>query len=183
MRIIVAVTGASGSLYAKRLLEELRTRNVEIHLILSETGSLVAKEELGGVEELKALADEVYDPQDLRAPPTSGSFKVDGMIIVPASMKTVAAIAHGYSGNLITRAADVQLKEGRTLILVPRETPLSPIHLRNLLRLSLLGVKIIPASPAFYHKPKRINDLIDFIVGKILEQLGFEHNLYEPWNP
>lgn len=183
MRIIVAITGASGVLYAKRLLEELRARRVEIHLILSETGRLVAEEELGRADELMALADKIYDPGNLRAPPTSGSFRVDGMVIIPASMKTVAAIAHGYSENLITRAADVQIKEGRSLIIVPRETPLNPIHLRNLLRLSILGVRIIPASPAFYYKPKRIDDLVNFIVGKILEQLGFEHNLYEPWNP
>ena len=183
MRLIVAVTGASGVIYAKRLLEELRDRDVEIHLIVSDAGRLVAEEELGGVEALEALADRVYDPNDLRAPPTSGSFRVDGMVIVPASMKTVAAIANGYADNLITRAADVQIKEGRRLIVVPRETPLSPIHLRNLLRLSLMGVRVLPASPAFYHKPESVRGLVDFIVGKILEQLGFSHDLYRPWNP
>jgi len=183
MRLIVAVTGASGVPYAKRLLEELRARGVEIHLVISEAGRMVAEEELGGVDKLEALADRVYDPTDLRAPPTSGSFRVDGMVIVPASMKTVAAIAHGYADNLIARAADVQIKEGRRLILVPRETPLSPIHLRNLLGLSLLGVRIVFASPAFYHKPKTVGELIDFIVGKVLEQLGLEHTLYRPWSP
>jgi len=182
MRLIVAVTGASGVIYAKRLLEELRKRDVEIHLIVSDAGRLVAEEELGGMEALEALADRVYDLSDLMASPTSGSFKVDGMVIVPASMKTVAAIANGYADNLITRAADVQIKEGRRLIVVPRETPLSPIHLRNLYRLSLLGVRVLPASPAFYHKPESVRELVDFIVGKILEQLGFSHDLYRPWS-
>lgn len=183
MRLIIAVTGASGVIYAKRLLEELRARDVEIHLIVSEAGRVVVEEELGGVEVLRELADRVYEPNDLRAPPTSGSFKVDGMVIIPASMKTIAAIAGGYADSLITRAADVQIKEGRRLIVVPRETPLSPIHLKNLLWLSLLGVKIIPASPAFYHKPNTVMELVDFIVGKILEQLGFKHQLYRPWSP
>ncbi|MFB0543986.1 MAG: UbiX family flavin prenyltransferase, partial [Candidatus Bathyarchaeia archaeon] len=112
---------------------------------------------------------------------TSGSFKTEGMIIVPASMKTVAALASGYSDNLITRAADVALKEGRTLILVPRETPLSPVHLENLLKLSRMGVVILPAMPAFYHRPRGVEDLVDFIVGRILDRLGLDHDLYKRW--
>ncbi|MCD6264258.1 UbiX family flavin prenyltransferase [Candidatus Bathyarchaeota archaeon] len=182
MRVVVAITGASGVVYGRRLLEVLREKGVEVHLIISRAGRLVVREELGlEPESLERLASRAYDPEDLMAPLTSGSFKVDAVVVVPASVKTVAAIASGYSDNLITRAADVALKEGRTLILVPRETPLSPLHLENLLRLSRMGVVILPAMPAFYHKPEEIGDLVDFIVGKILDQLGVDHDLYKRW--
>ncbi|RJS88648.1 aromatic acid decarboxylase [Candidatus Bathyarchaeota archaeon] len=182
MRVVVAITGASGVVYGRRLLEVLREKGVEVHLIISRAGRLVVREELGlEPESLERLASRAYDPEDLMAPLTSGSFKVDAVVVVPASMKTVAAIASGYSDNLITRAADVALKEGRTLILVPRETPLSALHLENLLRLSRMGVVILPAMPAFYHKPEKIGDLVDFIVGKILDQLGVDHDLYKRW--
>lgn len=181
MRLIVAITGASGSIYCRRLLEVLRGMGVEVHLVVSESAKLVIEHELGNIQELEALADHVHNSRDLNAPLTSGSFNVDGMVVIPASVKTIAAIASGYSDNLIARAADVQLKERRPLILVPRETPLSAIHLENMAKLSRLGVIILPAMPAFYHKPKTISDLVDFVVGKVLDQLGMEHDLYRRW--
>jgi 4-hydroxy-3-polyprenylbenzoate decarboxylase len=125
--------------------------------------------------------EKCYNEKDMDAPFTSGSFKTDAMVIVPCSMKTLAAIASGFSGNLITRSADVMIKEKRKLILVPRETPLSPIHLGNMLKLSRLGVTILPAMPGFYHKPKGLGDIIDFVVGKILDSLNIENELYQRW--
>jgi 4-hydroxy-3-polyprenylbenzoate decarboxylase len=181
MRIIVALTGASGVIYGKRLLEVLGEKGVETHLIVSEAARRVIRHELGMEGIPRSLAHQVYEPSDLDAPITSGSFPVDGMVIVPASMKTIAAISHGYGDNLITRAADVQLKERRPLILVPRETPLSTIHLENMARLSRLGACILPAMPAFYHRPDSVEKLVDFVVGKILDQLGIEHSLYLRW--
>ena len=181
MRLIVAITGASGVIYGKRLIEVLKEKGVEVHLILSKSAKIVVEHELGDLNAFEKKADFVYDSEDIKAPPTSGSFKVDGMIVIPATMKTVAAIASGYADNLIARAADVQIKERRPLILVPRETPLNAIHLDNMASLSRLGVVILPAMPAFYHRPSTIGDLVDFIVGKVLDQLGLEHDLYSPW--
>lgn len=181
MRLIVAITGSSGVIYGRRLLEVLKEKDVEVHLVVSESARIVVEHELGGLQNLEGLAEHVYNPGDLVAPLTSGSFRVDGMVIVPASMKTIAAIASGYSSNLITRAADVQLKERRLLVIVPRETPLNAIHLENMAKLSFLGAIILPAMPGFYHRPKTIQDLVDFIVGKILDQLGIDIDLYTRW--
>jgi len=182
MRLIVAITGASGVIYGKRLLKVLREKNVETHLIISKAAKKVIKHELGTTkEDLEKLAEHVYDVDDWSSPVVSGSFKTDGMIIIPCSMKTLAGIAHGYSDNLILRAADVTLKEKRRLILVPRETPLNVVHLRNMLELAEQGVVIVPAMPAYYHKPKGIGDLVDFVVGKVLDLLGMEHTLYKKW--
>jgi len=182
MRLVVAITGASGAIYGKRLLEVLHDKKVETHLVISKAAEKVIEHELEITKRsLEKLADHVYDVDDLTAPILSGSFKTDGMIIIPCSMKTVAGIAHGYSDNLILRAADVTLKERRKLILVPRETPLNVIHLRNMLELSKQGVAIIPAMPAFYHKPKKIDALVDYIVGKVLDCLDIEHNLFRRW--
>jgi len=183
MKLIVAVTGASGVSYGKRLLEVLKETGVEVHLVVSEAARRVVEHELGGLQTLEELADHIHDPRDLAAPLTSGSFRVDGMVIVPASMKTIAAIASGYCDNLIARAADVQLKERRPLIVVPRETPLNAIHLENMAKLSLRGVTILPAMPAFYHGPETVADMVDFVVGKILDQLGVDHSLYHRWGP
>ena len=183
MRLIVAITGASGAVYGKRLLDVLKGKGVETHLIVSRVGEKIIKYEVGVTrEELGRLASYVYDDDCFSAPIASGSFITDGMVIVPCSMKTVAGVAHGYSENLILRAADVTLKERRKLILVPRETPLNVVHLRNLLELAMQGVVIIPAMPAFYYRPKKIDDLVDFIVGKVLDSLGIEHNLFKRWS-
>ena len=183
MRLIVAITGASGVVYGKRLLEILREKKVETYLIVSKAAENVIDHELETTKrELEKLASHVYDVNDLNAPIVSGSFKTDGMIVIPCSMKTLAGIAHGYSDNLILRAADVTLKEKRKLILVPRETPLSVVHLRNMLDLASQGVFILPAMPAYYHKPEKIEDLIDFVVGKALDLIGIEHELFKRWS-
>lgn len=182
MRVIVAVTGASGAVYAVRLLEVLRQARVETHLIVSRWGAQTLREEMGlEPEQLRDMAAHVYAPDDLTAPVASGSFPVDGMVVVPCSMKTVAAIAHGFSGDLITRAADVCLKERRHLIILPRETPLSSIHLENLLRLARLGVVVMPPAPAFYIRPASVSDLVDHTVGRILDHLGVSHGLSRRW--
>lgn len=182
MRLIVAITGASGVVYGKRLLKVLREKNVETHLIISKAAEKVIEHELEMTRnDMEKLANHAYDVDDLSAPVVSGSFKTDGMIIIPCSMKTLAGIAHGYSDNLVLRAADVTLKEKRRLILVPRETPLNAIHLRNMLGLAEQGVVIVPAMPAYYHKPRDVDDLVDFVVGKVLDLLGIEHTLYKRW--
>jgi len=182
LRLIVAITGASGIVYGKRLLEVLREKRVETHLIVSKAAGKVIEHELEmSKKDLEKLAHHVYRGDDLDAPLMSGSFQTDGMIIIPCTMKTLAGIAYGYSDNLILRAADVTLKEKRKLIVVPRETPLSVIHLRNMLSVARLGVAVIPAMPAYYHRPKKIDDLVDFVVGKVLDCLGVEHRLFKRW--
>ncbi len=182
MRVIVGITGASGVIYGKRFLEVLKDMQIEIHLVISLAGRLIIKRELKrDYKELEKLATHTYSPDDLRAPISSGSYFIDAMIIVPASMKTISSISSGISDDLIKRAADVQIKENRRLILVPRETPLSAIHLENLKRLASLGVTILPAMPSFYHDPDTIEDVVDFVVGKILDQLRLDHDLYERW--
>ena len=173
MKIVVGVTGASGIPYAKRLLEQLEEH--EVALLVSDIAQKISEHETG------ERFTPTFENTDLSAPPASGSSGYEAMVIIPCSMKTLAGIATGYSDNLILRAADVMLKEGRKLILVPRETPLSLIHLRNLVKVKESGATIIPAMPAFYYKPKTIEDQVDFIVGKVLEQLGIEHSLYKKW--
>jgi len=181
-QIILGITGASGSIYGIRLLAELNKLNINTHLILSnwarETITIETEYTIGQVKE---MADHVYEASNLAARVASGSFRTDGMIIAPCSMKTLSAIANGYADNLIARAADVTIKEGRKLIIVPRETPLSQIHLRNMLTLSELGVAIIPPIPAFYHKPNSIEDIVNHSVGKVLDNLNIEHYLYKRW--
>jgi len=182
MRIVVAITGASGVVYGKRLLEVLSDKGIETHLIISkEAEEIIANELSSKKDDIEKLATHVYKMNDLLSPLSSGSFITDGMIIVPCSAKTLAGIANGYSDNLILRAAEVAIKQGRKLILVPRETPLSAIYLENMLKLARLGIVILPAMPAFYHNPKSIDELIDFIVGKILDSLNIEHNLFKRW--
>jgi 4-hydroxy-3-polyprenylbenzoate decarboxylase len=183
LRLIVAITGASGVIYGKRLLQVLREKRVETHLIVSKAAEKVVEHELGVTKkDLERLVSRFYSVDDLGSPLMSGSFQTDGMVIVPCTMKTLAGIAHGYSDNLILRAADVTLKEGRKLVVVPRETPLSVVHLRNMLAVAKLGVVVVPAMPAYYHKPKKIGDLVDFVVGKVLDCLGVEHTLYRRWH-
>lgn len=182
-KIIVGVTGASGSVYAIDLLMKLHAlENIQTHVVFSSWAKENIKlETTKKFEEIKQLADYCYDIKNLAAPIASGSFKVDGMVIVPASMKTVAAISLGYTDNLITRAADVILKEQRKLILVPRETPLNAIHLENLTKLARLGVHIIPPIPAFYNQPQTIQDLLDHQSMKVLDSLGIEHDYGKRW--
>jgi len=168
--------------YAWRLLEVLRQRKIDSYVIITQPAKEILKHELSREpEEVYSLASEHYDIDDLMSPVASGSQKFDAMVVVPCSMASAGAIASGVSKNLLLRVADICIKEGRPLILVPRETPVSIIHLTNLLRLSRLGVAIIPASPAFYHKPQRIQDLVDFIVGRILIRLGLDQDLFQPW--
>jgi 4-hydroxy-3-polyprenylbenzoate decarboxylase len=180
--LIVAITGASGAAYARMLLHTLSQEAIRIHLVASQAGKSVYDLEIG-----KSLEDDLpqgvsfYDENDLTAPFASGSFLSKGMVVVPCSMGTLAAIANGISQNLIHRAADVCLKEGRRLVLVPRETPLNSIHLRNMLRLSKAGGIILPAMPGFYHQPQAVDDLVRFIVARIIEQLQMSQNLLPPW--
>jgi flavin prenyltransferase len=179
MRYIVAITGCSGISYGIRLLEELEGTK---ELIVSEMGKKVLEQETDlGYEDMDALTDELYEDSDLFAPPASGTHKIDAMIICPCSQSTMAKLAAGISDSLITRAASVTMKERRKLILVPRETPLNVIMLENELRLARAGVIILPASPAFYQEPKGLEDIVDFVVGKILDQVGQEHELFERW--
>jgi 4-hydroxy-3-polyprenylbenzoate decarboxylase len=182
VKLTIAITGASGVIYGKRLLEVLQNKKIETHLVISQAAKKIINHELGTSEKsLEKLANHVYEVNDWNSPIVSGSFKTDGMVIVPCSMKTVAGIANGFAVNVILRAADVMLKEKRKLVLVPRETPVNIGHLRNMLDLANRGVMIVPAMPAFYYKPKKIEDVVDFVVGRILDLLEIEHNLYKRW--
>ena len=182
VKLTIAITGASGVIYGKRLLEVLQNKKIETHLVISQAAKKIINHELGTSEKsLEKLANYIYEVNDWNSPIVSGSFKTDGMVIVPCSMKTAAGIANGFAVNVILRAADVMLKEKRKLVLVPRETPVNIGHLRNMLDLANRGVMIVPAMPAFYHKPKKIDDLVDFVVGRILDLLEIDHNLYQRW--
>ena len=176
--ILIAITGASGISIAVKLLNYLKEKNIETELIISKAAELVLLSEANiRITDIQQLATTYYDVNDLTAPPASGSYKTDGMIIVPCSMKTLAAIASGYSDNLITRAADVTIKEKRKLILIVRESPLSPIHLENMLKLANLGVVIAPPIPSYYINPESVDELIDHTVGRILDQIGVESDI------
>ncbi len=184
MRLVVAITGASGAIYGARFLEVLHAAypEVESHLIVSRPGLRVLKYETNLDErDLKGLAHVVHKEGDIGAIPASGSAGIDAMVIIPCSTKSLGQIASGTGDNLIGRSADVMLKEGRKLVLVPREMPLSAIHLENMLKLARLGVQILPASPGFYFMPKTLNDLVDHVVGKTLTALGLEQTLFEKW--
>lgn len=182
MRLVVAVTGATGSIYAVKLLEALKANEVDVHLIVSHWAEKTLHLEMGlTIGDVQAMSNCYYDEDDLSAPVSSGSFQHDGMVIIPCSMKTLAAIAHGFVENLIVRAADVTLKERRRLILVPRETPLNSIHLNNMLTLNQLGAVIMPPMPAFYYRPKSIDDIVNHLVGRILDHLGQEQQLVPRW--
>lgn len=182
MRVIVGISGGSGAIYGVALLKVLKEMNIETHLVVSRMGEQVTEHECGvTLEELKGLATHWHDNDNLAAPIASGSFRADAMIVVPCSMKTVAAIANGYSEGLLTRAADVTIKENRKMVIIPRETPLSVIHLENMLKLAKMGVRVLPASPGFYSHPETITDLVASIVGRALDQVGIEHNLIKRW--
>ncbi|WP_242873136.1 UbiX family flavin prenyltransferase [Clostridium magnum] len=183
-KYIVGITGASGSIYGIRLLQELLKKNMEVHLIISDNGKKIIQDEIGKtadniIDELKDNYSNLttHDINNMASSIASGFFKINGMIIMPCSMATLAEIAMGISKNLLGRSAEVCLKERRKLIIVPRETPLNNIHLRNMLYLSEAGAEILPAMPGFYHKPETINDMVDFIVGKVLENLNIRNNL------
>lgn len=193
-RWAVGITGASGAVYGMTLVKELLARHIEVHLVISEAGWRVLKEELGWEsthrqqtlrERFGQELDEgrlVYHPQaDIGASIASGSYRMEGMVVIPCSMGSLSSLATGASRNLLTRAADVALKEGRRLVLVPRETPLHAIHLENMLQLARLGVVILPAMPAFYNHPSSLDDMIHFVVGKVMDSMRLEHELYKRW--
>ena len=183
-RIIVGVSGASGAPLAEGLLRELQTRpEIETHLVLSGGGARTVREECGmSPEEFRALADVFYDPADIGAAIASGSFEAEGMIVLPCSMKTVAGIAHGYSDNLLLRAADVTIKEQRKLILVPRECPLSRIHLDNMAYLAAIpGVFVMPPVLSYYHHPRTLAEMERQLIGRILAQFGLNTEGFTRW--
>lgn len=195
-RFITGITGASGTIYGKRLVEVLVAGGHHVDLIITSAGERAWALELGTadsgpeigfpqfIEEMNRKGPGVvklHELNNIAADIASGSVNVQGMAVVPCSMSAVSAIASGLSSDLLERAADVSIKERRRLVLVPRESPLSLIHLRNMTTLAELGVIIVPAAPAFYHKPKRIEDLVDFIITRVLHGLGVEQNLFQPW--
>ena len=174
-RLIVGISGASGVIYAQRFLEKVRAHNeVEIHLIVTTQARVIIAHELGPQADLSRLADRSYQPDDFMASICSGSFPTHGMIIIPCSMKTLAGLASGYTDNLLLRAADVTLKEKRRLLIVPRESPLGPVHLENMAKVSRWGVQIMPACPGFYHLPRSLDELIDQFVFRVMGVFGLE---------
>jgi 4-hydroxy-3-polyprenylbenzoate decarboxylase len=180
MKTVVGITGASGVIYGIRLLEVLPG---EKFVVVTENGkALIAEETHYVLEDLEKMGT-VYEDHELDAPFSSGSFLFDSLVVVPCSGSTLSKIASGIADTLITRCASVALKERRKLVLVPRETPLSTVLLQNMAELSLQGGVILPAMPAFYHQPHSVEDMIDFVVGKVLDQLGVEHHLFQRWNP
>ncbi len=182
-KIIVAISGASGVIYGVRLLEVLKdVQNIETHLVLSRGARITLKlEESMHPEEVERLADQVHSPENLAAPLSSGSFKTEGMIVAPCSMKSLSMIAFSLNDNLLVRAADVTLKERRKLLLVPRETPLHLGHLRAMTAITEMGGIILPPVPAFYHRPSTIAEIVDQTVGKALDQFGIPHQLFKRW--
>jgi len=182
MRLIVGISGATGSIYGLRMLEILKEKGIETHLIVSSTSKKIILEETSySLKKVERLASFIYENEDLHASISSGSFKVEGMVIIPCSIKTLSGIAHSYNQNLMTRAADVTLKERRKLILSVRETPLHQGHLELMLKVTQMGGIILPPMPAFYFNPKTIDDLINQTVGKVLDLLGINHHLFERW--
>ena len=194
-KYVFAISGASGSIIGIRVLKEL-IKHSEVHLLISSQSFSIIKDETGIdwtiKKNSKLIEDKIrkyfktdrlffHNETQMEAPISSGSFKTDGMLVVPCSMKTLSGIANSYANNLIERAADVTIKEGRTLLLSPREMPFSAIHLENMLKLARIGVKIAPPVPGFYHKPKKIDDIIDFLAGKILDSIGIEHEIFKRW--
>lgn len=182
-RLVVAITGASGAVYGVRLLEHLRAlKAAETHLVLSPAGLLNVHQELGRKRaDVEALADVVYAPGEIGAAIASGSFPTEGMVIAPCSVKTLAAIAVGLGDTLVTRAADVCLKERRRLVLLVRETPLNLAHIRNMETVTLMGGVIFPPVPAFYQRPRTIEEMVDQTVGRVLDQFGIRQELAPPW--
>jgi len=180
--VIVGITGATGAVYAVRLLERLKSAGRETHLVASPAGILNVHHELGlDRSRLEALADRAYHPSDVGAAIASGSFTTDGMVVAPCSMKTLAAVAHGYGDSLLSRAADVTLKERRRLVLMVRETPFNLAHLRNMTAVTEMGAIVFPPLPAFYHRPRTIDDLVNETVERVLALLGIGGAAPTPW--
>ncbi|MDD4650735.1 MAG: UbiX family flavin prenyltransferase [Methanothrix sp.] len=182
MEIVVGISGASGAAYAIRLLQVLREKGNIIHLVITESAARIIEIETDHqLKEIQDLADHVYSPRDFGAPVASGSHLFDGMVVIPCSMGTLSGIACGASDTLITRAASVCLKEKRRLIIVPRETPLGLVQLRNMVTAAEAGAVVLPACPAFYSRPESLDDLVDVLVGRVLDLLGVENDLYRRW--
>ncbi len=183
MKIAVCISGASGAILAKRTIEELKKRNHELLCVVSDTAREIFSNEIGeSVDEfLKKLNINRFSNNDMHSPLASGSFLLDATLVIPCSMKTLSSIAIGYTDSLITRCCDVAIKQKRKLILIPREMPLSAIHLENMLKLARIGVTILPPMLTFYTKPENLNDMINFVVGRVLDELSIEHNLFERW--
>ena len=187
---VIGITGASGSIYGIRLIQELGRRNHNVNVVITSAGKKVMAEELGvaSIEQMDKLGlaetsnnVRIWENDNFEAPFMSGSNAPEAVVIIPCSMGKLAAVANGISGNLLERIADVALKERKQLILVVRETPLSLIHLENMVKVAKAGGQILPAMPAFYHHPETVDDLVNFIVGKVLNLLGIEHNLFKGW--
>ena len=183
MKYILAITGASGIIYGVRLAEELGNMGHDVYAIFTNGAKATAKYELGdAIERVGKSSKAVFNENELDAPIASGSARFDGMVVAPCSMKTLASIANGLEENLVSRAGLVQLKERKPLILLLRETPLSTLHIMNMLKASIGGAIIVPASPGFYGNPRTVDDLINFQVGKVLDLLGIQHNLFRRWS-
>jgi len=181
-RVILAISGASGAVYGLRALEILNALNIEVHLVISPLGARVLKEETGkSPADINRLAARSYMPDNLGAPIASGSYPVDSMLIIPCSIKTLSGVANSYANNLVQRAADVCLKEGRPLLLAVRETPLHSGHLQLMTKAAQAGAIIFPPIPSFYSQPKSIDDLVNATVGRMLARIGIENSAYQPW--
>lgn len=180
---VVGITGASGVIYGIRLLEVLKKSRIETHLVITPAAKItIAAETEYTAQAVERLASKVYRYNDIAAAISSGSFRTDGMIVIPCSMHAIGALASGVADNLLLRAAEVTMKERRILVLVPRETPLSLIHLENMERLARAGACILPAMPGFYERPKSVSQMVDHLVGKVLDILGVENDLFARWN-
>mgnify|MGYP001574155090 CR=1 FL=1 len=182
MKLVVGITGSTGIIYGIKMLEALKMLKIETHLIISEWAKkCLVLETKYDLKYVKSLVDSYSDDSNMAASVSSGTHKTDGMIVIPCSMKTLSSIANGYDETLVARAAGVTLKESRKLVLVPRETPLTSINIENMLKLARIGVVILPANPGFYNRPKNIDDILNHIVGKCLDQFGIEHKLFKRW--
>ena len=182
MKLVIGITGSTGVIYGVRILEVLKECNIQTHLIITEWAKKCLSMETDyKLDYLKGLASEYSDDSNLASGISSGTYRTDGMIVIPCSMKTLSGVANGYDETLVARAAGVTLKESRKLVLVTRETPLTAINLENMLKLARLGVVILPPVPGFYTKPKSIDEIIDHTVGKCLDQFGIDHDLYKRW--
>ena len=183
MKIIVGITGATGAIYGVRILERLREAGAETHLVVSRWGARTLLHETPySREQVESLASVAYAPGDMGAAISSGSFRTDGMVIAPCSAKTLDAVAHGFGETLVHRAADVVLKERRRLVLVVREAPLSDIHLENMLKLSRMGATVLPPMPAFYNRPRTVDDIVEHTVSRVLDQFGLDVGGAERWS-